>query len=198
MLPELLTFIDCCQTLIGQLALQEITPGDPQVQRCLSSPPVAGMPAEQLVIDAVSQRLKVACARMAPPPNDCREVGLGRLSDTSQAFSNDLVARVLNYIQNAHSDSALTASKIALRAGISRWYLGRLLVKSTGYGLRWHLNSVRLAKAERLLMSSRLSVKEIAYNVGYSGSSELSRQMRARTGLTPSEFRHTARRAVRE
>ncbi|MDI9778602.1 helix-turn-helix domain-containing protein [Pseudomonas sp.] len=51
------------------------------------------------------------------------------------------------------------------------------------------IQSVRLEKARRLLAGSRLSVDDIASQIGYRDATALRRLMLKHTGTTPSQFR---------
>lgn len=51
------------------------------------------------------------------------------------------------------------------------------------------LDEVRSERARLQLRDTETSVKEIAYNLGYSGPNNFIRAFRRQTGLAPSEYR---------
>ena len=51
---------------------------------------------------------------------------------------------------------------------------------------------VRMSKAKELLSETSLPIEEIAYQVGYENVYLLHRLFKARTGMSPSEYRKTA------
>ena len=77
----------------------------------------------------------------------------------------------------------------ARAAGVSRRTLERRWKARFGRTLAVHLAGTRLAEAERLIISSRMPLGEIARRCGYPGPSQLSRTVRAQRGMTPSQLR---------
>jgi transcriptional regulator GlxA family with amidase domain len=69
----------------------------------------------------------------------------------------------------ARLDEPLTLAGIARHVGVSRDHLLRLFHRDTGRTPLGTLRVMRLREAERLLSSTRLSVKEVAARVGVRG-----------------------------
>ena len=88
--------------------------------------------------------------------------------------------------------ASFTVADLAARVGVSRWHLGRVIKRQTGHGIRWHMVNARVLEAERLIVGSALSLKEIAARVGFNSAAEFSRQFHARRGIAPSALRHPA------
>lgn len=82
-----------------------------------------------------------------------------------------------------------TVCEIAARLGISPSKLNRLFQEHLGISpMRYRLES-RIARAQYLLTSSSLSIKEIAYKLGYCNQFYFSHEFRRITGTTPREVR---------
>lgn len=52
---------------------------------------------------------------------------------------------------------------------------------------------MRILRAERLIVESRMSFSEIAYSVGFTDPKYFGRTFKAKTGMTPSDYRKNIR-----
>ena len=92
-------------------------------------------------------------------------------------------------IRTRYSDPALNLAAVARQSGISPWQLSRLMKRHTGHGFTSHVHATRVEAAERLLIETSLSVKEIAATVGYRSTTQMDRQFRRASGAAPSALR---------
>lgn len=75
---------------------------------------------------------------------------------------------------------------------LSSSYLSDLLKKETGKNTQEHIHGHLINKAKNLLLNSKSTVSEIAYSLGFEHPPYFSRLFKKKTGLSPSEFRHSA------
>lgn len=61
----------------------------------------------------------------------------------------------------------LTIDEVALHVGIDRTYLYRIFLAYEGKGPKDYLMTLRMRRAQELLLETTLRIKEIAYSVGY-------------------------------
>ena len=71
-------------------------------------------------------------------------------------------------IMHHSSAEALTVADVAARVGLSSSRFEHILKDGTGRTFRQHKRSGRIERAKVLLQNWRLSLKEIAYLIGYS------------------------------
>jgi AraC-like DNA-binding protein len=88
-----------------------------------------------------------------------------------------------------HLPDAPTVEMAASFVGLSPTYLTTIVRKEIGRPLHDVLNRLRVKKARELLLTSSLSVKEIAHLSGFSAADYFSRAFHKVTGLTPRQFR---------
>lgn len=81
---------------------------------------------------------------------------------------------------------AYFASKLNLSAN----YLSDLLQKSTGKSTMEHIHLELVEKAKSLLWGTEHSISEIAYDLGFEHPSHFTKIFKAKTGKSPSEYRH--------
>ena len=104
------------------------------------------------------------------------------------------VVSALKYIERRSSSAALTLADVASEVGLSRWHVDRLLRRHTGRCFKAHVREARLNSAGGLLLTTVLSVKEIATRVGYSHATDFNRQFKRAFSSTPTEWRRVRRR----
>lgn len=68
-------------------------------------------------------------------------------------------------------------------------YLSSLFSSVKGVTLEHYIINQKIEKAKEYLFYNQLSVKEIAYKLGYSSVAHLSTQFKKVTGFTPTEFK---------
>ena len=72
---------------------------------------------------------------------------------------------------------------------VSARHLGRLFRKNTGVAFHQYLRAIRLVKASDLLRALSSSVKEVSSAVGYTSTSNFSREFTSATGMSPTRYR---------
>jgi transcriptional regulator GlxA family with amidase domain len=90
--------------------------------------------------------------------------------------------------------SRVDVDELARKANISTSHLRHLFKLETGLTLMQYLKLIRMQKAEQLLLSTFLSVKEIMNRVGISNESYFSREFKRTFGLAPLQYRNSVER----
>ncbi len=96
--------------------------------------------------------------------------------------------------QYFESDSLLekgvpTVTDIAKQMNISANYLGSLLRIHTQQNTKQHIQSKLIEYAKERLSTTKLSISEIAYELGFEHPPSFSNLFKSKTNLSPSEFR---------
>lgn len=82
-----------------------------------------------------------------------------------------------------------TSDYLAEKLGMDYSYLSSLFSAHEGITIEKYLILQRVERVKELLVYNELSLKEIAYQLGYSSVAHLSNQFKKVTGLTPSYFK---------
>lgn len=98
-----------------------------------------------------------------------------------------LMQAALNYIGKHYAD--LTERDVAQVCGISTVAVSRLFARNMKSSFPDYVRSVRLREAEKLLLTTDLSVTDIALQVGFSTSAYFIARFREVRGTTPYRFR---------
>jgi xylan 1,4-beta-xylosidase len=95
---------------------------------------------------------------------------------------------IMKYIDgNIHRDVKL--HEVAEAAGISTYYLSRIIKENLGMNYVDYKNFLRLEKASRSLISGNRKVTEICYESGFSSINSFNRTFKEYFGVSPSEYR---------
>ena len=100
-----------------------------------------------------------------------------------------LDARLRKLLVLIEADPVGNSEDWALTLNISNSHLQHLFKKATGVALGQALTEKRLQKAARLLATTNLRIKEIAFAVGYEHTSSFTRAFERRFAQTPRHFR---------
>jgi AraC-like DNA-binding protein len=99
-------------------------------------------------------------------------------------------------IDNGYSREDFGLGELGRELKLPAWHLGRLLKKATGMTFGQLRNVVRVERARVALLTTELSVKEIAAGVGYTHPTDLTRHFRSVHALSPIAYRAQARQGI--
>jgi transcriptional regulator GlxA family with amidase domain len=105
-----------------------------------------------------------------------------------QATGHSLISQLNKRIE-ASLPLALSVSALASEFAMSQRTLSRQVHSATGQGPLALIQSVRLNRARMLIESSRMSIEQVAQQVGYEDATALRRLIRKAAGVNPSRFR---------
>ena len=116
---------------------------------------------------------------------------------TRKKSNHQILERLENILVDYFSDDNLsekglpTAQQIANLLNVSPNYLGSLLKTLTGQTTQLHIHNKLIEKAKERLSTTNLSVSEIAYELGFEHPQSFSKLFKAKTNLSPLEFRQS-------
>lgn len=110
-------------------------------------------------------------------------------SDGADAREDQFVTKLRNTLELHLANVALDTTMICQLMGMSRNSLYRKMMALTGLSVIPYLRTLRLQKAEELLLQSTLSVADIAYAVGFDNPRYFSRVFSEEKGVSPSSYR---------
>jgi AraC-like DNA-binding protein len=96
----------------------------------------------------------------------------------------------------SHLDTTLDGKRLSDQLNVSYSWFRKIFKQYTGLPpVQYHMQ-LRLQKAQDLLTTSSLTVKEIAYHLGFNSRFYFTRLFTQKTGITPTAFRAKARRGI--
>lgn len=115
----------------------------------------------------------------------CLKISIG-LSNADH-IQKDVIKEILEDINKNYS-KPLSIKTLSHEYNISPGYLGQLIKKDTGKMFNHYLNDLRIDKAKKLLLQTKMTSKEIALVVGFENPDYFYYVFRKYTGVFPSEF----------
>lgn len=90
---------------------------------------------------------------------------------------------------NEHFADNITVEELAERAMISPYYFIRIFKNETGFTPHEYIVSVRINTAKYLLKNTRLTIKNIGFQTGFSCENVFCSAFKKHVGITPAAFR---------
>ncbi|MDR2083764.1 MAG: helix-turn-helix transcriptional regulator [Bacteroidales bacterium] len=112
---------------------------------------------------------------------------------TRNGVEADIITRfesVLHKHFAQDNDKLISASDIASELAMSTNYLSDLLRSLTGMNIQQHIHAGLIERAKSLLLTTNLSINEIAFSLGFEYPQYFNRLFKNKTGKTPVEFRN--------
>jgi AraC-like DNA-binding protein/ferredoxin len=116
---------------------------------------------------------------------------VGYVFDFDQFEHNDIIHKAVNYLRENFSEK-VTLEDLASHVCLSRSYLSAIFKAELGLTFSDYLNSMRVEKSKELLLNPKLSLAEIACQVGYTDQSYYTKVFARQTGISPGQFRKSA------
>lgn len=116
---------------------------------------------------------------------------------TRRAINHDIITSLdkllNNYLEDANNlkDGLPSVRYISTELKLSQRYLSDMLSSLTGLNTQQYIQNAIIEKAKEKLSTTDLSVSEIAYELGFEHSQSFSKLFKAKTNVSPLEFRHS-------
>lgn len=105
-----------------------------------------------------------------------------------EEVSPTMIRRIVQEIQKNYTEN-ITLTDLSKRYGISISHLSGLLKEELQLSFSEYITSKRIQRAKELLRDERLSVEEIAEQVGYRDYFYFTKVFKKNTGISPSKYR---------
>ncbi|MBQ4109906.1 MAG: helix-turn-helix domain-containing protein [Clostridia bacterium] len=111
-----------------------------------------------------------------------------RLSGTIKTQTeNDIIEKVVEYI-NCNISSPISFKDITSYAKISGTSLKNAFKQRMGMGVMTYFRNAKIDYAKILIREANFNITQISEKLGYSGIDKFSRQFKAVTGMSPTEY----------
>ena len=137
------------------------------------------------------------CTKPNADPLDvsARIISLLSKLDTAPSENAEHIHSVLNYIQE-HYNEHISLDTLCSASNLSKSSLIKRFKSSFGYTPHQYILNTRLAMAHHKLISSPLSIDEIAYSVGFNSSAAFIEAFKRKYGTSPGKIRAAAKESM--
>ena len=109
------------------------------------------------------------------------------IKSTPKSNNHEAIEKTLEYINNNLS-ADLTLERLASAANFNAIYFHKLFKASTGKTLHEYVEEQRIKKSINLLISTDMTLTQIAYECGFSSQSYFSYAFKKKIGSSPREY----------
>ena len=109
-------------------------------------------------------------------------------SDETISPLSNKITTICSYLSD-HLDEEITADKIAKHVHLHPNYMMTIFKKELGYSITQYITRLRIAKAQRLLVTTDQKVLQIAYSCGFQTPSRFYTAFHEVAECTPKEFK---------
>jgi AraC family transcriptional regulator, transcriptional activator of pobA len=114
---------------------------------------------------------------------------------TRKMANTDLLTKFEDALTNYFNDNSKTGlptvTILAKQLNVSPSYLSDMLRTVTGQNTQQHIHNKLIEKAKDILITTNLTVGEIAFQLGFEHSQSFSKLFKAKNGISPLEFRNS-------
>lgn len=103
---------------------------------------------------------------------------------------NSLASEIAGFIKE-NADKKIMLDDICQKFGYCKNYVNEIFKRSYSLTVHEYVTECRIDLAKNLLLTSSLSIDEIAYSVGFENYINLYKAFRKKVGISPGEFRKT-------
>jgi|HubBroStandDraft_6_1064221.scaffolds.fasta_scaffold115661_2 AraC family transcriptional regulator len=114
----------------------------------------------------------------------------GEALGATRGLSDVHLRRVTDFIISAR-EGVPTSAKLADLCGLTPSSFRQRFKQTTGQSIHAYVEEVRLARAKSYLTDTELSMKEIAYELGFTHQATFTTSFRRAMGVAPSQYRQT-------
>ena len=128
-------------------------------------------------VDDLIQILKNFCTNLC-----------GEINSSSHKKDEELINSILQFIQENFKSSSFSIQIMAEHFDMSLTNISQYFKTRTNQTIIDYITNLRISAAKQKLLTTEMSVNEIAAHVGYLNSSSFIRRFKQITGLTPKQF----------
>jgi ligand-binding sensor domain-containing protein/signal transduction histidine kinase/DNA-binding response OmpR family regulator len=117
-----------------------------------------------------------------------KEIKISADSITTNSADNEFITKAFDVIEKNMSNPDFTAEDLARELYVSLSQLRRKLIALTGESPGEFLRSFKLKRAAQLILEKKLSITQIAFEVGFHSPSHFTKAFQQQFNCLPSEF----------
>lgn len=115
--------------------------------------------------------------------------GFGLLDDKKAKVIEKIKRTIIETVHHGSSANSNYSTILSQQTQLDYTYLSSLFSSNEGVTIEKYIILQRIERVKELLIYDELSLKEIAYQLGYSSVAHLSNQFKKITGITPSSYK---------
>ena len=158
------------------------------------------IPYENVILGEISLKEPISSEQFQLLEHELRNLGFELLHDRKASIISQIKSCIIKFIHGGNGEEANKKLSVLLseKLGADYNYLSSLFSSIEGITIEKYVILQRIERAKELLTYNELSLNEIADQLSYSSVQHLSQQFKKVTGLTPSQYKQSAREIGRQ
>lgn len=144
---------------------------------------------EQIETKLSSLEKPGSAKELAQSLKDIYKVLCDAVNERKKSKNNNMREQVLAFIQEHYSKSTLCLYDIASHFNLTETYFSQFFKEQVGETFSAYLENLRMKKAIELLKGGRLSINDIAQNVGYNNPNTFYKAFKRIYGVSPRAYK---------
>ncbi|MBK7631919.1 MAG: helix-turn-helix domain-containing protein [Ignavibacteriales bacterium] len=120
-----------------------------------------------------------------------KEILITPESLSTNSMDKELVKKIIDTIEKNLPNESFTSDNLAHELFVSRSQLNRKLQAITNLGPGEFIRTYKLKRAAQMIVENKLSITQIAYEVGFGSPAQFTRAFQKHFSCLPSEFRQS-------
>lgn len=125
---------------------------------------------------------------------DLLSAGFERIDDRKKQLTEQIKNIIVKIVHGQEEDKEKLSERLRQELHLDYKHLSKVFSEVTGQTIEKFYIQHRIERVKELISYDELSLKEIAFQMGYSSEAYLSNQFKKITGLTPSQFKSSIQR----
>ncbi len=101
-----------------------------------------------------------------------------------------VVPQIISYVM-LNIDKPISLKKASQEIGVTKTYLCHVVKKQFGVSFSEYVNREKISRASRLLLSTPMTINDIAEQLGYTSAEYFTRVFKKQTGILPSRYKES-------
>ena len=131
----------------------------------------------------------IYCAKVFQIEMDRESQSPFRIFSGQKSHGDEVIKKAQSYIEN-HLDEKISVDYLSSRFAVGRRNFDRRFIKATGNTPLEYSQRVKMESAKKAFETTRKTINEVMYEVGYSDVKAFREVFRKVTGITPMEYRN--------
>lgn len=146
-----------------------------------------------ILLEELMKRLYDARNSIGPDSNECEVLFLPFLYEaerllTVSASTFPLIEQTMQYI-NSNINNPITVDSVCEHLGYNRDYVSKQFLRHYGISIKKYIDQKKLSAAKHLLISSRMSLDQIATAIGFENAQQFYKFFNYHERISPTQFR---------
>ena len=120
------------------------------------------------------------------------QISIQKMEEPALSKPEKLASSIASYIEEKAGDQWIDLNTLSEAFHVTPQYISNIFKKYQNQNIKDYISKTKLEYAKELILTTNMSVNEIAQHLGYAGEIGVIRLFKKYEGMTPGDFRNKA------